>query len=481
MERHVLSKSTFIRGTQCLKSLYLNKNRPFLRDRLPDSQRAIFKRGTDVGVLVQQLFPHGIDLSPKSPSQFGKRVSETAEIIRTNSFTSLYEALFQYDKLLAILDILVKGQQSWIAYEVKSSTKASETYLMDAAFQYYVITNSGVELEDFFLVYINKDYVFDGELDLQKLFIKQSVLNEVVERQKFIAEKANEEKEILLRPSSPEIYIGSWCHDPYPCDFLGHCWRQVQENSVLYLDAFEKDEGFLRYYSGKDNPEEFESGALSEKQEVQLWSARNKKVFVDEKKLMQLADNIADNSIIFSPYLIKMAVPYLANTHPYQPIPIACAVQTLDGIANISFFINENNPIELFISNFRNLIENYSKLIIYDKKYFLNFLLETGGHELVEEADGKLVELSEVFHADMLFDYRIRWDYSPQNVAWIFLKQRIPLLDPSLLNMNWQKGLMTGKLEDELIESTRKYLGYYVEFQYDFINFLKNPKSMISF
>ncbi len=481
MEKHVLSKSTFIRGAQCLKSLYLNKKRPFLRDRLPDSQRAIFKRGTDVGVLAQQLFPHGIDLRPKSPSQFRKKVLETAEIVRTNSFSKLYEAVFQSNMLLSILDILVKGKQSWIAYEVKSSIKISETYLMDASFQYYVITNSGVELEDFFLVYINKDYVFDGKLDLQKLFIKQSVLSEVIERQQFISEKVKDEKEILLRTSSPEINIGTWCHNPYPCDFLGHCWKKVQENSILYLDALDKEERFVNYYSGNDKPEEYKSGTLSEKQKVQLGAAQNKKPFVDEEKLIQITDNISDTSIIFTPYLVKTAIPYLANTHPYQPIPIACGVQSLDGNTEISFFINENDPIELFVSYFRDSIAKYSKIIVYNKDDFLRFLQEAGQHELAEEAEGKLVELLQVFHSDALVDYRLRGDYSVQNVARVFLKRPNPLLDPSLLNMNWQMCLLAEKIENELMESTRKHISYLTEFQHDFINLLKNPKSIISY
>ena len=91
MEKHLLSKSTFIRGNQCLKSLYLNKKRPFLRDRLSPEQLAKFKRGHRVGELAQQLFPGGTDLKPKSPSQYRKKVLETAQIILTDSYHTLYE------------------------------------------------------------------------------------------------------------------------------------------------------------------------------------------------------------------------------------------------------------------------------------------------------------------------------------------------------------------------------------------------------
>lgn len=227
MEKHLLSKSTFIRGNQCLKSLYLHKKRPFLRDRLSPEQLAKFKRGHKVGELAQQLFPGGIDLKPKSPSQYRKKVLETEQIIQTDSYDTLYEVAFQYDRLLILLDILHKENGNWKAYEVKSSLHLSETYLLDAAFQYYVISNQNFHLEDFFLVYVNKDYDFSQTLDLNKLFIKESVLDRVLERQAFIREQVIREKETLLLEKSPPIAVGPHCTKPYPCDFIGHCWKNI--------------------------------------------------------------------------------------------------------------------------------------------------------------------------------------------------------------------------------------------------------------
>ena len=56
-----------------------------------------------------------------------------------------YEATFLYnDYTITSFDILIKDEEGWKAYEVKSSTKVSETYIKDAAIQYYTITNSGI-------------------------------------------------------------------------------------------------------------------------------------------------------------------------------------------------------------------------------------------------------------------------------------------------------------------------------------------------
>jgi hypothetical protein len=230
MEKHILSKSTFIRGTQCLKSLYLNKKRPFLRDKLSPEQLAKFRRGHRVGSLAQKLFPGGTDFSPRSPALYQKAVLETREAIRINAFDILYEAGFQYDQLLILLDILVKETNEWVAYEVKSSYKISDTFILDAAFQYYVITNSGLSIKDFIIVYASEelDYKKIDEYEhFDDLFIKESVMEKIIPLQDFIKEQVYVEKETLLMNHSPKIDMGPQCYSPYPCDFIGHCTKSA--------------------------------------------------------------------------------------------------------------------------------------------------------------------------------------------------------------------------------------------------------------
>ncbi len=51
-DKHVLSKSTFLRGLQCHKSLYLNRYQRNLRDAISPEQQAIFTTGREVGILA---------------------------------------------------------------------------------------------------------------------------------------------------------------------------------------------------------------------------------------------------------------------------------------------------------------------------------------------------------------------------------------------------------------------------------------------
>ena len=233
---HILSKSTYIKGLQCEKALYKQKKHPYLRDKLSIEQRAKFQRGTDVGVLAHDYFPGGIDMSPASPSQFPKKVAETWQNLSNPEVKVMYEAVFQYNDTLIMLDMLVRDGDQWLAVEVKSSLRLSDTYYNDAALQYYVLHGCGVPLSDFKLMYLNADYVKDGDIDVKQLFKLESVMEYVKEREDFVAKNVERLKAVVAMPHAPVVEIGEQCDNPYPCDFYGHCWKHVQEPNFYTID-----------------------------------------------------------------------------------------------------------------------------------------------------------------------------------------------------------------------------------------------------
>ena len=233
---HILSKSTYIKGLQCEKALYMQKKHPYLRDKLSIEQRAKFQRGTDIGILAHQVFPGGIDMSPASPSQFPKKVQETLDNLNNPDVKVMYEAVFQHNDTLIMLDILVREGDRWLAIEVKSSMRLSDTYYNDAALQYYVLHGCGVPLSDFRLMYLNPDYVKNGPIDVHQLFKTESVMQFVIEREPFVAQNVERLKAVVALPHAPVVEIGEQCNNPYPCDFYGHCWRHVRESKVYSLD-----------------------------------------------------------------------------------------------------------------------------------------------------------------------------------------------------------------------------------------------------
>ena len=102
-----ISKSAFIKAEQCLKHFFLYKNHPYLRDSLSKEKQLIFKRGTDVGIFAQQLFPGGIDVTAGEKRDQQLFAEKTKHLIAQGTKT-IYEATFIFDDLLVMVDILHK-------------------------------------------------------------------------------------------------------------------------------------------------------------------------------------------------------------------------------------------------------------------------------------------------------------------------------------------------------------------------------------
>ena len=219
-----LSKSTLIRSIQCQKSLYLYKNFYHLRDPISKIQQKRFDRGHDIGRLAQELFPQGKNVAPKSPRYYHQSIKATAYLIQQN-YPAIYEAAFRQQGVLIFLDILIFRAGSWFGYEVKSARKISETHLQDAAIQYHIITESGLHLEDFSIIYIDDTYNEEEEasIDIHKLFLEKSVKKEIIDLQPYVKRVISNARQTLMQENIPVIEMGNHCETPYRCDFKGYC------------------------------------------------------------------------------------------------------------------------------------------------------------------------------------------------------------------------------------------------------------------
>jgi cytochrome c-type biogenesis protein CcmE len=156
MTKHILSKSTFMYGCQCPKRLYLHKFKPELSNEEDEQQTAIFAAGTNAGVLARDLYKDGFDATPPNSYSYHIAVAQTAEQI-ANGQTVIYEAAFQYDGVMCAVDILVKKEDGWHAFEVKSTNSLKAQHQDDAALQHYVVSKSGLPLKEFSVVHFNRN------------------------------------------------------------------------------------------------------------------------------------------------------------------------------------------------------------------------------------------------------------------------------------------------------------------------------------
>ena len=152
----MLSKSQFIRGLQCHKSLWLYKYRPELRQQPDRSQESRFETGQTVGDLACGLFPGGVEIE-FTADDFEGMIRKTRELIESGVGV-IYEATFRENGIFAMADILVKTDDGWDMYEVKASTKVKPYHQDDAAIQWYALS-AVIPLNNAYIVHVNNQYV----------------------------------------------------------------------------------------------------------------------------------------------------------------------------------------------------------------------------------------------------------------------------------------------------------------------------------
>jgi len=227
----LLTKSTFLKGHQCHKYIYLDKYYKKEKDPLSEEQRKKFEGGHIVGAMAQKHFNGGLDVSLISRSR-DVLVQETKKLIE-QGHTILYEATFEYNNVLLMADIIIKDGDEWKIYEIKSSQKISETNRIDAALQYYVIKGSGLSIKKFHLSCLNYPRAEVIEMKMEDipadLFQFEEVTNFCEAQLTNTEEKIKDLKTTLALPSIPNIATGEHCNYPYTCEFKGFCNKSQEE------------------------------------------------------------------------------------------------------------------------------------------------------------------------------------------------------------------------------------------------------------
>lgn len=468
---HILSKSTYLKGVKCKKALYLNKFHKNLRDEISESQMAIFSQGANVGELAQELFPGGLDFTPETFYDFSKSIMQTSNAIAEGT-PVIYEAAFQFDGVLCALDILVKNGEYWNAYEVKSTTSVKDTHITDASVQYHVMRNCGIHLSDVSIVVIDNTYQKEDVLDVQKLFKVESVFDRVIALQPEVKENIVEFKNVLSSSHIPKVLIGEKCSNPYNCEFIGHCWKNVPEYSVFNIARINKNEAAELYHSGISTISEIpEENNLKPSQVHQVQCEKDKSVIINKKGLKSFKEQLKYPLHFLDFETAQMAVPEFEKQNPYQQVPFQYSIHIKLGeksnVLHLEFLadsINEDPRLK-FIKNLILNCGNMGSLLVYNLSFERRIL-----QELIWDFPEYEYQLKALIDrmVDLMKPFQMKYYYTPAMKGKYTIKYVLPALCPELSynDLEIKEGgnasrvfteMLTGKFSGD-IKSTRTAL-----------------------
>jgi uncharacterized protein DUF2779 len=431
----ILSKSTFLKGLQCDKHLYLYKHHYNLQDPITDNQQAIFDRGHQVGKLAQQLFPGGIDASTNSPRAYAKAVEFTKKQIDAGK-KIIYEAAFIYNQVLVYADIMVKSGSNWKVYEVKSSTSISETNIYDAAIQYYTISNTGLRINDISIIYINNDYVRNGDLVIDKLFSIESVFELALEKQDEVNLEVERLKKVIAGKTIPHIDIGPHCSNPYNCAFIGHCWKHIPQNSVFDINNMRSTKKFDLYNSGIVNIEDIPDGfPLSANHQIQVDGHKYGETVIIRSAIKEFLKTINYPLYFMDFETFQPAIPMFDNSKPYQQIPFQYSLhyqKSKKAKLEHSEFLadaDQSDPRIPFIENLLEATKGEGDIIVYNKTFEI-MILNSIARDFPNYTDEIEERISRV--KDLMIPFQKKWYYLPKMRGSYSIKYVLPALVPEL-------------------------------------------------
>ena len=236
-----LSKSKYCGLWQCPKIAWLRKFKPE-EWALDDGTLARMEVGNEVGDLAMGLFGDFVEVTAYTDGKLDlQKMMDETEAEMAKGTPIICEASFSYNGLYCAVDILRKAGDGWAIYEVKSSSRSENekedklVYIADIAYQKYVLEHCGVNVTGTYLVQLNKEYVFDGTLDINKLFIITDVADSVALESGNIEPNLEIAEELLNCPDEPAIDLNMGCKKPYVCGFWNYCSKHLPNQSVFNL------------------------------------------------------------------------------------------------------------------------------------------------------------------------------------------------------------------------------------------------------
>jgi hypothetical protein len=334
-----LSKSLYIRGLQCEKSLWLKKKKPEVLQTPDDGAQAVFDTGTSVGELACELFSGGERI--EYTGDFNAQIAKTKELIEYGAKV-IYEATFCFDGILVMVDILCICEDSLVINEVKSSTSVKDVYIDDASIQYYVISSLGYKVSSVNIIHIDNSYVRGEKLELKKLFHAEDVTEQIMQKQAEIPQILNKFEEILSKNVEPEVDIGPHCSDPYHCDAWEYCWREqrgIPEYSIFNISRLRSDKKFDLYKNGVVKFEDIkELDKFNASQQIQIRSELSQEQIIDKDAIKEFLDTLSYPLYHLDFETFQQAVPEFVGLSPYEQIPFQFSIHKEDGKGNLEHF-----------------------------------------------------------------------------------------------------------------------------------------------
>ena len=400
----MITKSNFVVGQECQRCFWFKYNGfedPSLQD---DQALQRLRDGEEVGEKIKDTFPSGVEI-PFLSGNYQEMHDLTMEAI-TNGNKVIFEGSFYVDGVFVRVDVMSKSSKSWDIFEVKSSSRLKNIHKEDASIQWFVLNQiDDLKLNDMYVITLDKLYKRKNNLDLNSVFSRHLLTEEVKSNQKEISQTLTNLKKIASMDSPPDKRVSGHKNKNQKCSFKDYCWPKGKDdiNSVFKLYRMRSKKKFKLYDQGIDTFEKIENiSDFSNIQQIQIKSTLSNIPFVDKKLIESFISKVSYPISYFDFETYNEPLPNHIDQMPNEKMPFQYSLHvqknpndSLEEIDHFEFLANhDDDPRRAIAESMLKNIPEEGSIITY--------------HQIFEK--GVIKDLSEFCHdlSDRLLDLNNR-------------------------------------------------------------------------
>ncbi len=393
----------------------------------PDAAKQyIFDQGHLVGELAHRLYPNGINLPTDN---IGENLKETLASLQL--LKPLFEAGFSGNRLYCRVDILnPAGEDEWDIIEVKSTVSVKDEHVLDVEFQRHCCLNAGLKIRDCHVMHLDKNYIKQGEVSPEQLFIAEEVTAKLDRIDGDFEERLADMLAVIDSGKCPDVVVGRHCNTPYSCPLNDECWAQMPKHHVMTLYGGKKlgEDLITRgIFNISDIPGDV---VLDAKQQIQKRCVDSNRLYVNAGEIRSFLAGLEYPLYFMDFETLSTAIPVYDGSHPYQTIPFQFSVHSLaspgaEQVHHSYLAEGPDDPRLKFIAELTKIIGTEGSILVYVAPFEKSIL-----KEIADGFPGYRDRLAGIVEriVDLNLPFRNFSCYHPDQVGSASLKQVLPAL-----------------------------------------------------
>ncbi len=468
----------YLEYLNCPKNMWLKCHKPELNNLFERSEfeKNLGKQGDLVELFARKLFPDGMLIDT-----FGHNAALSTSMHAAKKTPVLFQSTFIFDGFLARNDVLVYDSTigKWHLYEIKGTASIKEaSHVEDATFQAIILKESRIELDKISIIHLNKEYILDDSLDIDRLFVITDITNKVEDHEQETRLKMKQAKAALSENGEDNVDCtcifkarGAHCptfqysHSHVP-EYSIHDIARINEEKVTKLVN-------IGCFSIDDIPDDFK---LTETQKNQVNAYKQQTTFVETDSIKRELDALTYPLYFLDYETYAPAIPRFKGYKPYDPITFQLSLHVLHGEENEPTHFeylheSDSDPSLSVIRKLQEYIRPKGTIIVWYKSFEKTRNAELAERhpiykEFLEDVNDRVYDLMDIFAKQLYVHPRFKGSSSIKKVLpALSLKlsyEGLSIQDGACASIKWFDmvyGNLQAEEKQKIAQDLRKYCG----------------------